>query len=67
MPARPRLAPGVTPGEVVHIAASQPLDMAVCRVMGIRAFRVNRRGEPAEAQYRPFAEVTTVAEAARHL
>ena len=54
---------GVTPGEVVHIAASQPLDMAVCRVLGIRAFWVNRRNEAAEEQYRPFTEVTTVAEA----
>jgi FMN phosphatase YigB (HAD superfamily) len=54
---------GVTPGEVVHIAASQPLDMAVCRVLGIRAFWVNRRNEAAEEKYRPFTEVTTVAEA----
>jgi 2-haloacid dehalogenase len=55
---------GVTPADVVHIAASQPLDMAVCRVLGIRAFWVNRRNEQAEAQYRPFTEVATVAEAA---
>jgi 2-haloacid dehalogenase len=54
---------GVTPADVVHIAASQPLDMAVCRVLGIRAFWVNRRNEAAEEQYRPFTEVTTVAEA----
>ena len=54
---------GVTPAEVMHIAASQPLDMAVCRVLGIRAFWVNRRNEAAEEQYRPFTEVTTVAEA----
>jgi len=54
---------GVTPAEVVHIAASQPLDMAVCRVLGIRAFWVNRRNEQAEAQYKPFTEVATVAEA----
>jgi len=58
---------GVTPAEVVHIAASQPLDMAVCRVLGIRAFWVNRRNEPAETQYRPFTEVATVAEAVRLL
>lgn len=54
---------GVTPADVVHIAASQPLDMAVCRVLGMRAFWVNRRNERAEAQYRPFTEVATVAEA----
>ena len=54
---------GVTPADVIHIAASQPLDMAVCRVLGIRAFWVNRRGERAEEQYKPFTEVTTVAEA----
>jgi FMN phosphatase YigB (HAD superfamily) len=48
---------------VVHIAASQPLDMAVCRVLGIRAFWVNRRNEAAEEQCKPFTEVTTVAEA----
>ena len=53
----------VTPADVIHIAASQPLDMAVCRVLGIRAFWVNRRHEAAEAQYKPFTEVTTVAEA----
>jgi len=53
----------VTPAEVVHIAASQPLDMAVCRVLGIRAFWVNRRNEAAEERYKPFTEVTTVAEA----
>jgi FMN phosphatase YigB (HAD superfamily) len=55
---------GVTPGEVVHVAASQPLDMAVCRVLGIRAFWVNRRNETAEEQYRPFTEVTNVAQVA---
>jgi len=54
---------GVTPADVVHIAASQPLDMAVCRVLGIRAFWVNRRNEAAEEPYKPFTEVTTVAEA----
>ena len=42
---------GVTPREVVPVAASQPLDMAVCRTLGFRAFWVNRRGETAEAQY----------------
>jgi 2-haloacid dehalogenase len=56
---------GVTPAAVVHVAASQPLDMAVCRVLGIRAFWVNRRGEQAEAQYRPFTEVADVGQAAR--
>lgn len=55
---------GVTPADVIHIAASQPLDMAVCKVLGIRAFWVNRRGEKAEERYKPFTEVTTVAEAA---
>ncbi|MGV9818575.1 HAD family hydrolase [Nocardia xishanensis] len=29
---------GVTSEHVIHIAASQPLDMAVCHSMGIRAF-----------------------------
>ena len=56
---------GVTPAAVVHVAASQPLDMAVCRVLGIRAFWVNRRGEQAEAQYLPFTEVADVGQAAR--
>ncbi|MDI1287130.1 MAG: haloacid dehalogenase type II [Reyranella sp.] len=56
---------GVTPAEVIHVAASQPLDMAVCKALGLRAFWVNRRGEQAEAQWLPFTEVTDVAEAAR--
>jgi 2-haloacid dehalogenase len=56
---------GVTPDEVIHVAASQPLDMAVCKDLGIRAFWVNRRGERAEAQWLPFTEVKDVAEAAR--
>jgi 2-haloacid dehalogenase len=58
---------GVTPREVVHVAASQPLDMAVCRTLGIRAFWVNRRGEKAEAQYLPFTEVADIGQAARQL
>lgn len=56
---------GVGPAEVIHVAASQPLDMAVCKAMGTRAFWVNRRGEAAETQWLPFTEVTDVAEAAR--
>ena len=56
---------GVTPADTVHVAASQPLDMAACKAMGIPAFWVNRRGETAEAQWLPFTEVTDVAEAAR--
>lgn len=56
---------GVTPGETIHVAASQPLDMAVCRAMGIRAFWVNRRGEAVDTQWLPFTEVKDVAEAAR--
>ena len=56
---------GVTPAEVIHVAASQPLDMAVCKELGIRAFWVNRRGERAETQWLPFTEVKDVAEAAR--
>lgn len=56
---------GVTPDEVIHVAASQPLDMAACKALGIRAFWVNRRGEVADAQWLPFTEVKDVAEAAR--
>ena len=56
---------GVTPAETIHVAASQPLDMAVCKAMGIRAFWVNRRGEAADPQWLPFTEVKDVAEAAR--
>ena len=56
---------GVTPAETIHVAASQALDMAVCKAMGIRAFWVNRRGETAEPQWLPFTEVKDVAEAAR--
>ena len=56
---------GVGPAELIHVAASQPLDMAVCKAMGVRAFWVNRRGEAAETQWLPFTEVKDVAEAAR--
>lgn len=56
---------GVGPVEVIHVAASQPLDMAVCKAMGIRAFWVNRRGENSERQWLPFTEVKDVAAAAR--
>ena len=56
---------GVTPDEVIHVAASQPLDMAVCKALGIRAFWVNRRGEVADAQWLPFIEVKDLAEAVR--
>jgi len=58
---------GVTAREVVHVAASQPLDMAVCRTLGIRAFWVNRRSETAEAQYLPFTEVTDLGQVVRQL
>lgn len=59
------IAPADAADEVIHVAASQPLDMAVCRALGLRAFWVNRRGETAEAQWLPFTEVKDVAEAAR--
>jgi len=55
---------GVTPQQTVHVAASQPLDMAVCKALGIRAYWVNRRAEKAEPQWFPFTEVKDVAEAA---
>lgn len=55
---------GVTPRQTVHVAASQPLDMAVCKVLGIRAYWVNRRAETADPQWLPFTEVKDVAEAA---
>lgn len=55
---------GVTPQQAVHVAASQPLDMAVCNALGIRAYWVNRRAEAADPQWFPFTEVKDVAEAA---
>ena len=55
---------GVTPQQTVHVAASQPLDMAVCKALGIRAYWVNRRAEAADPQWLPFTEVKDVAEAA---
>ncbi len=54
----------VTPQQTVHVAASQPLDMAVCKALGIRAYWVNRRAETADPQWLPFTEVKDVAEAA---
>jgi 2-haloacid dehalogenase len=56
---------GVTPHETVHVAASQPLDMAVCKELGIRAFWVNRRGEEIDAKLLPFSEVADLSQAAR--
>ena len=56
---------GVTPRETVHVAASQPLDMAVCKELGIRAFWVNLRGEEIDAKLLPFSEVADVGQAAR--
>jgi FMN phosphatase YigB (HAD superfamily) len=56
---------GVAPAEIIHVAASQPLYMAVCKAIGIRAFWVKRRDEKAETQWLPFTEVKDVAEAAR--
>jgi 2-haloacid dehalogenase len=58
---------GVTPQETVHVAASQPLDMAVCKALEIRAYWVNRRTEAADPQWLPFTEVKDVAEAAGHI
>jgi FMN phosphatase YigB (HAD superfamily) len=56
---------GAGPAEVSHVAASQPLDMAVWKAMGLRACWVNPRSEKAESQWLPFTEVKDVAEAAR--
>lgn len=58
---------GVGPDEVIHVAASQPLDMAVCKAMGIRAFWVNRRGEDVDPEWLPFTEVRDVAAAAEFI
>ncbi|MEV0292146.1 haloacid dehalogenase type II [Nocardia sp. NPDC050710] len=58
---------GVRTEHVIHIAASQPLDMAVCHSMGIRAFWVNRRNEQPLIEYMPFTEVKDVGEAAQLL
>ena len=58
---------GVTPQQTVHVAASQPLDMAVAKALGLRAYWVNRRAETADPQWLPFTEVRDVAEAARSI
>ncbi len=58
---------GVTPAQTLHVAASQPLDMAVCKALGIRAYWVNRRGEAADPQWHPFTEVKDVSQAARSI
>lgn len=58
---------GVTPSEVVHVAMSQALDMAVCKALGIRAVWVDRGREKAVAQYRPYAEVKSLTEVSRLL
>lgn len=43
----------------------RPRRATVCNAMGIRAFRINRRGETAETQWLPLTEVKEMAEAAR--
>ena len=53
--------------EVVHVAMSQALDMAVCKALGIRAIWVDRGREKAVAAYRPYAEVKSLAEVSRLL
>ena len=58
---------GVTPKQTVHVAASQPLDMAVAKALGLRAYWVNRRAETADPQWLPFTEVKDVAEASRSI
>jgi 2-haloacid dehalogenase len=58
---------GVSVPEVVHVAMSQALDMAVCKALGIRAIWVDRGREKAVAAYRPYAEVKSLAEVSRLL
>jgi 2-haloacid dehalogenase len=58
---------GVSVPEVVHVAMSQALDMAVCKALGIRAVWVDRGREKAVAAYRPYAEVKSLAEVSRLL
>lgn len=58
---------GVELHEVVHVAMSQALDMAVCKALGIRAVWVDRGREKAVASYRPYAEVKSLAEVSRLL
>ena len=49
---------GVDPDGVLHVAASQALDLTVCKAMGIRAIWVNRRGETLDKGLTPLGEVT---------
>jgi 2-haloacid dehalogenase len=58
---------GVLPSEVVHVAASMPLDMPVCKELGIAAIWVNRRGEQPDERFRPFTEVRNITQAAEFL
>ncbi len=58
---------GVELHEVVHVAMSQALDMAVCKALGIRAVWVDRGREKAVASYRPYAEVKSLTDVARLL
>lgn len=41
---------GVTPRDMAHVAMSQGLDMAMCKVLGIRTFGADRGRERAEDQ-----------------
>jgi 2-haloacid dehalogenase len=53
---------GVKPDQIVHVAASQALDMQVCAAMGIRAIWVNRRDEQPDPRWRPSLIVTDLAQ-----
>jgi 2-haloacid dehalogenase len=48
---------GVTPDETVHVAMGMYWDMKACHDLGLRGIWVNRRGEPGNPEWLPYAEV----------
>lgn len=48
---------GVTRDETVHVAMSMVLDMQACHALGIRGIWINRRGEPGNPAWLPYAEL----------
>ncbi|MBM6595619.1 haloacid dehalogenase type II [Microvirga pudoricolor] len=55
---------GVRPDETVHVAMGMYWDMKARHELGLRGIWVNRRGEDGNPDWRPYAEVKNLEEAA---
>lgn len=55
---------GVAPEGTVHVAMGMYTDMKACHELGVRAVWVNRHGETGNPDWKPYAEVSDLNEAA---